>query len=40
VIWPIISKVTIYDLMIEASYKIMVHHGFEYYGLIAHHSSS
>jgi hypothetical protein len=38
--WPVISKSTIYDFTIEASYEIMVHYGFEYCGLITHHSSS
>jgi hypothetical protein len=30
----------IYDSTIEASREITVHHGFEYCGLITHHSSS
>jgi hypothetical protein len=30
----------IYDFTIEASCEIMVHYGFEYYGLIAYHSTS
>jgi hypothetical protein len=37
---PVISKSTIYDFTIKASCEITVHHGFEYCGLIARHSSS
>jgi hypothetical protein len=38
--WPIISKPMIYNFIIKATHKIIVHYGFEYCGLITGYLSS